>query len=246
MTLLNELFNPYSFKGLVDLIINKIGYSSLIIIFAAYLGAIVYSSTIPSKGRFSTDYPQINAAGFFQQLFYALSIVIIFMPFISGWSTFVLVLVLYGAIAVPLVINALIFRQDFSFKEYLAFKNSPRSIRRKYYGIGLLWLSIIAELFVFFYFNLTIPLVGWAIIVYSFAVAFLSSALTQSTLFNASTCPYCKITTVDGITEGFIIAKGEDNYLVKTNENSDILLSSSYVKTISPIPVPKTSENSAR
>lgn len=168
------------------------------------------------------------------------------MPIISGWSPTLLVLALYGAIAVPLLINLLIFRQDFTFKEYRAFKNSPLSMWLKYLGNGLTWLAIVAELFVFFYFNLTIPLVGWAIIVYTFAVAFLSSALTQSALFNASTCPYCKITTADGITEGFIIAKGEDNYLVKTNENIDILLSSNYVKTISPIPVPKASEKSVK
>jgi hypothetical protein len=67
------------------------------------------------------------------------------------------------------------------------------------------------------------------------------SALIQSILYNATTCPYCTIITDGGIVEGLIIAKGEDNYLVKTKENSDFLLSTDYVKVISPAELPKSS-----
>ena len=235
------LFRSYSFKGLVELITNKIGFSSLIVLFGAYLGVIVYFCAIPSKGRFSTDFARTNAGGFFQQAFYALSLVTLLMPFISGWSSFFIVIVFYGILAAPLFLNVHIFRREFTFADYLRFKGGPKSMLSEYRGIALSWVAILAELFAFFYFDPTIPLVGWAIILYTLAAAFLLSAFTQSVLFNASSCAYGKITTTDGIVEGFIVAKGEDNYVVKTKD-SELLLSSDYVKSISSASLPPASE----
>ena len=168
------------------------------------------------------------------------------MPFISGWSSFFLVLGLYGLIIIPLIFNVRIFVRDFTFSDYVRFKNTNPALfnnpmRREYSGIGSIWVALLAELFAFFYFNPTIPIVGWAIILYTLAAAFLLCAFTQSILFNARSCPYVKIITADGIVEGFLVAKGEDNYAVMTKEG-DILLSSEYVKSISPAVLPKQTE----
>jgi hypothetical protein len=239
MIYFNSLFSPYNFREVVELTVDKIGVSSLVILVVAFIGIIVYFCTIPSKGRFSSSFSQTNAIGFFQQAFYVLSSVSILIPFFSGWIPFFVVLALYGAIVGPLFLNVLTFRKDLKFEDYLNLRKGPVLMWQKYVGIGLTWIAIIGELFFFLYFNPTIPLLGWGIIAYTFATAFLMSALTQSVLYNATTCPYCKITTSDGVTEGFIIAKGEDNYLLKTKENSDFLFSSDFVRTISPLPIPK-------
>jgi hypothetical protein len=71
------------------------------------------------------------------------------MPLISGWIPFLLVFGLYGAIAVPLFINVINFRKDFSFEEYAQLKNNLFSFWHKYFGVGLTWLAIIGELFLF-------------------------------------------------------------------------------------------------
>jgi hypothetical protein len=239
LTLLDELFRSYSFKELVELIINKIGFGSLIVLFAAYFAAIVYFSALPSKGRFSPDFPRSNAVSFFQQAFYVFSFITFLMPFISGWGSFFLVLFLYFIIVVPMIVNIYVLRRDFTFEEYVKFKNGGfMSMKWKFSGIALSWVVMLVELLAFSYYDPTISLVGWAIILYSLAAAFLQAALGQSILINASSCVYAKIITVDGLVEGFIVAKGSDHYLVKTREN-DVLLSNEYVKSISPSPLPK-------
>ena len=239
LTLLDELFRSYSFKELVDLVINKLGFSALIVLFGAHFAAIVYFSALPSKGRFSTDFPRSNVVGFFQQAFYVFSFIIFLTPFISGWGSFFLVLLLYGIIIVPMLVNTHVLGRDFTFDEYLKFRSGGfMSMIWKYSGIALSWVVMLAELLAFSYCDPTIPLVGWAVILYSLAAAFLQAALGQSILGNACSCVYAKITTVDGIVEGFIVAKGSDHYLVKTRENG-VLLSNEYVKSISPSGLPK-------
>ncbi len=41
LTFLDSLFASYSFKELVEMVISKIGYSSLIVLFSAYIAAIL-------------------------------------------------------------------------------------------------------------------------------------------------------------------------------------------------------------
>lgn len=238
MTFLDELFRFYGFKELVELIINKVGFASLIVLLGAYFAAIVYFAALPSKSRFSADFSRVNAVVFFQQAFYSFSFVIFLMPFLSGWGSFFLVVILYGILVVPMFVNIYVFRRDFSFDDYVRFRGGFTSMTHEYIGVGLSWLTVLAESLAFFYFDPAIPLVGWAIICYCLAVTFLLSAYTQGILWNASSCVYAKIVTDDGLVEGFIIAKGSDHYLVKTKE-SDMLLSSAFVKSISPLPLPK-------
>lgn len=239
LTLLDELFRSYGFKELVDLIINRIGFSVLIVLFGACFAAIVYFSALPSKGRFSTDFPRSNAVGFFQQAFYIFSFLILLTPFISGWGPFFLILFFYGIIVVPMFVNMYVFRRDFTFDEYVKFRSGGfMSMKWKFGGIALSWVVMLVELLAFSYYDPTIPLVGWAVILYSLVAALLQAALGQSILYDASSCVYAKIMTVDGLVEGFIVAKGSDHYLVKTREN-DVLLSNEYVKSISPSHLPK-------
>ena len=239
MTLLDELFRSYSFKELVELIINKIGFASLIVLFAAFFAAIVYFSALPSKSRFSSDFPRSNAVGFFQQAFYVFSFVIFLMPFTSGWLSFLLVIFLYAIIAGPMFVNIRIFGRDFTFEQYMKFKKGGFvSMTSESIGIALTWTVLLSELLAFSYFDPTIPLVGWAIVFYSLAAAVLQAALVQSILFNIRSCVYARIVTVDGFAEGFIVAKGSDHYVVKTKEN-DLLLANNYVKSISPSEIPK-------
>jgi hypothetical protein len=228
----------------------------LVVLFGAYFAAIVYACTLPAKSRFSTEFSKINVIGFFQQAFYIFGFLTLLMPFISGWGSFFLVLFLYVIIFVPTVVNLRLLGRDFTFEEYVKFHNSIKfeeyvkshniielynrlmPMIWKLSGIALLWLVLLGELIAFLYWDPTIPLIGWAIILYSLAVALLQTALAQSYFSNVHSCPYAKIITVDGPLEGFIIAKGSDHYIVKTKEN-DILLSNEYVKSISPSPLPK-------
>jgi hypothetical protein len=239
LALLDDLFRSYGFKELVELIINKLGFGSLIVLFGAFFAAIVYFSALPSKGRFSTDFSRSNAVGFFQQAFYVFSFIILLMPFISGWGSFFLVLFLYGIIVAPMLINVFVFRRDFTFDEYVKFKRGGfMSMKWEYIGIALSWFVMLVELLAFSYYDPTMPLVGWAVVLYSLAVAILQCALGQSILFNVSSCVYAKITTVDGLVEGFIVVKGSDHYIVKTKEK-DVLLSNEYVKSIFSSDLPK-------
>jgi hypothetical protein len=161
------------------------------------------------------------------------------MPFISGWYSFFLVLLFYGIIFVPMWVNVRLLAQDFTFDEYVKFRRGGLiSMKWRFSGISLTWISILGEFLAFSYFDPTIPLLGWAIIVYSIAAAFLQAALGQSLLVHISRCVYARIITVDGSVEGFIAAKGSDHYIVKTKEN-DVLLSNDYVKSISPSPLPE-------
>lgn len=239
LTLLDELFRSYGFKELVELVINKIGFGSLIVLFGTFFAAIVYFSGLPSKGRFSGDFSRSNAVGFFQQAFYVFSFIIFLMPIISGWGSFFLVLFLYSIIVAPMFINVFVFRRDFTFDEYVKFKRGGfMSMKWEYIGIALSWFVMLVELLAFSYYNPTMPLVGWAVVLYSLAVAILQCALGQSILLNVSSCVYAKIMTDDGLVEGFIVAKGSDHYIVKTKEK-DVLLSSEYVKSISSSDLPK-------
>jgi hypothetical protein len=239
LTLLDELFRSYGFKELVDLIINKLGFSALIVLFGAYFAAIVYFSALPSKGRFSPDFSRSNAVSFFQQAFYVFSSIIFLMPLISGWGYFFLVLFFYLIIVVPMCVNMYVLRRDFTFDEYVKFKKGGFiSVVWKYSGIALIWIAVLGELLAFSYCDPTMPLIGWAVILYSLAAAILQSALGQSVLFNVSSCVYAKIMTVDGLVEGFIVAKGSDHYIVKTKKK-DVLLSNEYVKSISSSDLPK-------
>jgi hypothetical protein len=239
MTLFDELFRSYGFKELVDLVTNKLGFSALIVLFGAYFAAIVYFSALPSKGRFSTDSQRGNAATFFQQAFYVFSFTIFLMPFISGWGSFLQVLLLYSIIFVPMLVTMRALRRDFTFDEYVKLKRGDlASMKRMLGGIALSWGAMLVELLALSYYDPAIPLVGWAVILYSLAVSFLQAAFGLGLVNNVSLCAYAKITTADGVIEGFIVAKGSDNYLVKTRENG-ILLSSGYVKSISPSDLPK-------
>jgi hypothetical protein len=239
LTFLDALFTPYGFKELVDLIIDKLGFGSLIVLLGAYFAAIVYFSGLPAKSRFSADTPRSNAVGFVQQVFYIFSFIIFLMPFISGWISFVLVLLFYGMVAVPMLINIRLVAKDFTFDEYVKFRRGGiMSMKWKYSGLGLTWILILGELLAFSYFDPTIPLIGWVIITYTIAVAVLQAALVQSYLFHVTTCLHAKIITADGSVEGFVIAKGSDHYIVKTKE-SDVLLSSDYIKSISQSPLPE-------
>jgi len=242
LTFLDTLFSPYSFNELVDLIINKLGLSSLIVLLGAYFAAIVYFCALPAKSRFSTDTPRSNAVGYFQQAFYIFSFLSVLMPFISGWFSFFLVLLFYGIIFIPMWVNIRLLARDFTFDEYTKFHRegfiSMKWKLSKLSGIALTWISILGEFLAFSYFDPTIPLLGWAIITYSIAAALLQAALAQSYFVHVNTCVYARIVTADGSVEGFIVAKGSDHYIVKTKDN-DVLLSSDYVKSISPSPIPE-------
>jgi hypothetical protein len=239
LTFLDTLFNPYSFSELVNLIINKLGLSSLIVLLGAYFAAIVYFCALPTKSRFSADTPRSNAVTFAQQAFYIFSLLTFLMPFISGWSSFFLVLLFYSIIAVPMLTNIRLLAQDFTFDEYLKFRRGGLvSAKWKLCSLGLTWISILGEFLAFSYFDPTIPLLGWAILTYSIAAAVLQAALGQSYLIHIYTCLYAEIGTVDGPVEGFILAKGSDHYIVKTKEN-DVLLPSERIKSISQTPLPE-------
>ncbi len=238
MTLFNELFTTYSFKGLIDLIITKIGYASLIVLFGAYLGLIVYYCTIPSKGRFSTDYARTNAMNFLMQIFYVPLVVTLVLPFISEWWSFFTILLFYVIIGVPLLFIFIFFRRDFVYNDYYKLRRNVLSMKSEYAAVDSTLVAVLVEIFIFSILNPTIPMVGWVLILYVLATGFLMSAFTQSVLFNARTCVYGKITTTDGATiEGFIVAKAEDNYVVSSTEG-ELLVSCNYVKTISPTQLP--------
>lgn len=239
MTFLDELFNPYSFNELVDLIINKLGLSSLIILLSAYFAAIVYFCALPSKSPLSTDTTRSYAVSYFQQAFYIFSFLSLLMPLISGWFSFFLVLLFYCIIAIPMGVNVRLLARDFTFDEYVKFRRGGiKSMTWKFGGIALIWISILGELLAFSYFDPTIPLLGWVIIIYSIAFALLQAALGQSYLVHVNRCVYARIITTDGSVEGFIVAKGSDHYIVKIKEN-DVLLSSNYIKSISPSSIPE-------
>jgi len=246
MTLLDELFRSYSFEELVELMINKIGLGSLIVLFGAYFAAIVYFSALPSKGRFSTDFPKTNALEFFQQTFYVFFFLIFLMPFVSGLVSFFLVLLLYGFVFGAMLVNVRVLGRDLSFDEYVELKQGNHMlIMRKYYGgIALIWLVLLVELLAFLSCDPTIPLFGWIIVLYSLLAASLQAALGQGFLYNARHCIHAKIVTADGLVEGFIVAKGSDHYLVKTKENY-VMLSSAYVKSIYPSPPPEYPRDSS-
>jgi hypothetical protein len=148
-------------------------------------------------------------------------------------------LLFYVIIVFPMWVNMRLLGRDFTFDEYVKFRREGIiSMTWKFSGIALIWISILGELLAFSYFDPTIPLLGWAIIIYSIAAALLQAALGQSCLVNVNRCVYARIITADGSVEGFIVAKGSDHYIVKTKEN-DVLLSSGYVKSISPSPIPE-------
>lgn len=243
MTLFDDLFRPYGFKELVDLIVNRVGYAPVIALLGAYFAAIVYFSALSSKGRFSTDFSQSSAVQFFSQAFYFFSFPIFLMPFISGWYYFGGVLFLYLIILGAMLTNVRILSRDITFDEYVQFRKpiklenlSTSAMTRRYIGIGLTWIAVLGELLAFSYFDPSMPLYGWLIIFYSLVVALLQVAAAQGFLFNVRSCMYARLKTDDGSVEGFIVAKGSDHYLVKTREK-DMLLSSDYVKSVSPCAV---------
>ena len=248
LTLFDELFRFYGFKELIDVMVKNIGFGPLIALLGAYFAAIVYFSAISSKGRFSVDFSQGNAVEFFSAAFYFFSFPIFLMPFISGWYYFVAVLFLYLIIAIGMLVNVRVLSRDVTFDEYVQFRQSTvtfaaaatllKLLLRRYIGISLIWILVFGELLAFSYFDTTLPLYGWLIIFYSLIVALLQVAVGQGFLYNVRTCAYAQLTTTDGLVEGFIVAKGSDHYLVKTKEK-EVLLSSEYVKSVSPLAVPK-------
>jgi hypothetical protein len=245
LTYLNTLFGPYSFKELIGLLINQVGFNTLFVILAAYIAAVVYFCTIPSKGRFSNNYAQSHATGFLQQVSLILSVLFLLIIAISGWASFFTVLIFFAVLTIPLFICVKVFSKDLTYEDYKRFRNptsfatDPRWFVTKYGSISLVWLATVIELLAFFFYNPIIPLVGWAVITYALALSFLLAALIQSTITNASTCVFAKIITADGAdVEGFIVSKGEDNYLVKTKE-CDFLLTTDYVHIISQAEPPK-------
>ncbi|MDH7563514.1 MAG: hypothetical protein QHH24_01335 [Candidatus Bathyarchaeota archaeon] len=234
MTLLDNLFGSYGFKELVDLIIDKFGFGSLVVLFSAFFAAISYFSTLPSKGPFSPDSFRSFVVGFFQQAFYIFSSVLFLMPFYSDWGSFILVLLLYAFIVAPMFINMYIFRGDFTFEEYVKFKKGGfGSMKMKYVGIAASWVAIFSELLAFSWIDPTLPLLGWIVIFYSFVAVLLQLAVGHGILSNIRLCIHANIITTDGPVEGFIVAKGPDHYIVKTRER-DALLSSGHVKSIYP------------
>jgi hypothetical protein len=233
------LFRSISFKELVDSAISKLGFSVLVILFSAYIAAIVYFSALPFKSRFSTEFARSNALGFFQQAFYYSSLLTVPMLFISGLGSFLLVLFLYIIIFLPMLVNAILVGRDFKFEEYMKFRSGGfMSMIWEYSGIAFIWLVLLGELIAFLYYDPTIPLLGWATILYSMAFASFQTALVQSVLSNIRSCLYAKIITIDGSVEGFIVAKGSDHYVVMTKEKV-VFLSNSYVKSFSPLEPPK-------
>jgi hypothetical protein len=243
LTVLDALFAAYSFEELVHLIFVKLGFGSLIVLLGAYFAAIVFFSSLPAKSSFSTDTARSKAVSSVQQIFYIFSLTILLMPFISGWFSFFLVLFLYVVVAVPMLINVLLVAKDFTFDEYVKFRRGGfKAIWQKFGGIALVWFSVLSELLAFSHFDPTIPLLGWVLIAYTIALAILQATLAQSYLVHVNSCLYARITTVEDPIEGFIVAKGSDHYTVKTKE-SDVLLSSDYVRSISRLPLPEQSDN---
>jgi hypothetical protein len=136
-----------------------------------------------------------------------------------------------------MIVNANIFRADFTFEDYVRFhKGGLASIYlgQEFRGIALSWFLTMTELVAFSYVDPTIPLIGWAVILCSLAATFLQSVMALGFLINTRDCVYAKIVTVDGVLQGFVVSKGEDHYLVKTRE-SDLLLSSEYIKSMAPL-----------
>jgi hypothetical protein len=239
------LFRSISFKELVDSAISKLGFSVLVILFSAYIAAIIYFSALPFKSRFSTEFARSNALGFFQQAFYYSSILTVPMLF-TGLSSFLLVLFLYIIIFLPMLVNAHLIGREFKFEEYVKFRSGGLiSMIWEHSGIAFIWLVLLGELTFFLRCDPTIPLLGWAIIIYSIAFASFQTALGQSYLSNISSCLYAKIITIDGSVEGFIVAKGSDHYVVMTKEKV-VFLSNSYVKSFSPLDLPKLDRQKKR
>uniref|UniRef100_A0A7C2FEQ2 Uncharacterized protein n=1 Tax=Thermosphaera aggregans TaxID=54254 RepID=A0A7C2FEQ2_9CREN len=87
MTLLELLFESYTFKGLLKAIVNVLGVNNIVLLALSYFAVLIYVARMPSMIPLSHELGKIRVAAFMQPAIYSFSF-ITFITLLSDWPAF--------------------------------------------------------------------------------------------------------------------------------------------------------------
>lgn len=234
MTLLDLLFQPYTFEGILKTIINLFGISNLILLSLSYFAVILYISRVPAMSPLSEEITKSKVAPFVQQFFYILS----FIPFIKLFFGFNMnylcdlfhFIVIYILIVVPLFIITKNIVSLSTYESYISLRKgkfwlSDYKMMKNFSGLALFWIILLILFIYFTIYNPFLPLIFWVLVFYSLASAFAIVALTHSFISHIKESKYVCIETIEKEQyKGFLISKDNDLYVIKTSEGYKLIL----------------------
>jgi|GEM_PF-6326550 len=231
--IITQLASTYSFNLLVQETASRLGISELILVFGAFFTLAAFFTAIPSSGGFSSQGARIAGLFLIQQTIYYPLVLILLVSLTSFLDSLLYIIPL----AVVMAWNQRYISHDWTYKDYIDFKkgevgSAVAFSARKFNGLALLAITITIEVFYLVKFNPTLTLLGWFLLAYILFFAVLQLAFTEGLLFQLVNAKRVLITTTtEEPIDGFLVARGEDHILVRT-EDQNMLLPMSAVRRI--------------
>jgi hypothetical protein len=237
---ISQLVTSYSTTQLFRATLTVLGANGVLLFLGGFFALSAFFAAIPSAGAFSSQGPRIAGLFFLQQIVYW---PLIFVFLISPYS-FLAVLPYYLALAIPMTFALKPLGRDLTYEEFAQSKSGQWGptmalTSRKFLASNILSSVITFELLFVIKFDVSLTLLSWFLFLYTILFAILLVAYSYGFLFQLVNAKRVIITTLDDKEiECFLVAKGEDHYIIRT-PGENMLLQGSFVKRIRLVENPK-------
>jgi hypothetical protein len=232
---LDLVTKSYSFSSLISTAVSTLGISEMLLIVGAVFALLAFFTAIPSSGGFTSQGVRVAGLFFLQQTIIWPFILILLVDFNSFLSALPYVIV----ISLGMYWNQKNIKHDLTYEEYEASKSGSwgrtyELSTKRFLSANVLLIAIVLVSFYLMKFNPTMSLIGWFLTLYYLFFGLLQVALSYGYLFQAVGAKKVKISTTgkDEVIEGWLVAKGEDHFLVRTKDESLLLPVSSVAKIV--------------
>lgn len=231
---LDLLVRPYSFSSLLSAAVLVLGVSELLLITGAVFALLAFFTAIPSSGGFSSQSARVAGLFFLQQtIIWPFVLILLVDP-----SSFLEALPYAIVVSLAMLWNQGHIKHDLTYEDYEHSKsgNVGRTFEfstRRFLSANALLITILLVSFYLVKFDPIMTLLGWLLTLYYLFFALLQVAYSYGFLFQAIGAKKVRITTTEkGDIEGYLVAKGEDHFLVRTQEENLLLPVSSVLKIV--------------
>jgi len=234
------LLAPYTIGGLLATAIAIFGVQTLLIATGAFLGLAGYFSAVPFIGILGNTNPRVIVFEFIQQLVYLVSGLLILILLLSSLASLGVLILFYLPLVFATYLNTRLLPKLQSYESMMNLRTGTfvlsilkAPFQTPVLGIAMIWGVLILEWTALVELNLTLPLVVWLLLAYTYLLALLMAAHSHGVIFQATKTPFVKVVTRDKEElDAFVIGKGADHYVLTTNSGDMIIQSDSVERMV--------------
>ena len=218
------------------MLVATFGIQAVLLATGAFLGLAGYISAVPFIGVLGNTNPRVIVFDFIQQLVYLVSGLLFLILLLSSPTSLGVLILFYLPLMFATYVNTRLLPKLQSYESMMNLRTGTfvlsilkAPFQTPFLGIAMIWGVLILEWTALVELNLTLPLVVWLLLAYTYLLALLMAAHSHGVIFQAGKTPFVKIFTRDKEElDAFVVGKGSDHYVITTN-SGNMVIQSDYV-----------------